>query len=156
MRCLLKSFVNLSNVCYYYICMYSFKITISFSTFPKIANYFITKADQNTKPIAYKAVCVTCNKNRIEYENRMRRKVAWNGCYGLSALQLKNIDCAISKKIFWLSESWFDWQTKWLAEMYSLSCCCIYKIRHISKKTEQQADQTHNLLVSILVFVCNS
>ena len=27
-------------------------------------------------PVAYNALCITCNKNRIEYKNRMKHKVA--------------------------------------------------------------------------------
>ena len=34
----------------------SFKITIWFSIFAKIANYFTTTADQNKKPVAYNAL----------------------------------------------------------------------------------------------------
>ena len=65
-------------------CIYStncYKIAILFPIFPKITNYFIIAADQNKKSIAYNALCVTCNKKRIERKNRMKRKVAWNGWY---------------------------------------------------------------------------
>ena len=53
----------------------SFKSTIRIFIFPKIGNYFTTTADQNKTPVAYDALCVTCNKNRIEYKNRLKRKV---------------------------------------------------------------------------------
>ena len=53
---------------------------------------------------------------------------------------------------------WFEW-FKSFVKIYSLSCCCIYKERrktHKQKRKRQQAEKTHNLLVSIVVFVRES
>ena len=46
-------------------------------------------ADLNKKPVTYEynALCLTCNKSRIECKNRMKRRDAWNGWYAVSALQ---------------------------------------------------------------------
>ena len=46
----------------------------------------------------------------------------------------------------------FEWLKSFII-IYSLSCCCIYKKR---KRQRQQAKQTHNLLLSIVVFVRES
>ena len=97
---LLKPFVGLNSICMWIHkhvinSINSFQITIWFLIFIFSKTVFglqlilpqqLIKTKNQSRFM--RLMCVTCNKNHIQCQNRMKRKVARNVWYGLSAINL--------------------------------------------------------------------